>query len=190
MLFLPQQRIGLVPGISHPDRQRADAPLRMSLQETQALDSINRVSYLESRCYMLNTLLRDSDFMSMAHGLELRVPLIDDRLARQVLALPGNWKTGGSSPKRLLVGALGESLPASIVQRPKRGFTLPFEQWMREALRPEIERAMSKIGDGPLGEILNGAGARAVWQGFLRGETSWSRPWSLFVLDRWCQQNL
>ena len=190
MLFLPQQRIGLVPGISHPDRQRADAPLRMSLQETQALDSINRVSYLESRCYMLNTLLRDSDFMSMAHGLELRVPLIDDRLARQVLALPGNWKTGGSSPKRLLVGALGESLPASIVQRPKRGFTLPFEQWMREALRPEIERAMSELGDGPLGEFMDGAGARAVWQGFLRGETSWSRPWSLFVLDRWCQQNL
>jgi len=180
----------LAPGIPHPDRQRADAPLRTALQETQALDPINRVSYLESRCYMLNTLLRDSDFMSMAHGLEVRVPLIDDQLARQVLALPGNWKMGGYFPKRLLVGALGGTLPASIVQRPKRGFTLPFEQWMREALRPEVERAMSELGDGPLGEFLDGAGARAVWQGFLHGETSWSRPWSLFVLDRWCRQNL
>ncbi len=190
MLFSQQQRMGLAPRTSESERQRADVPLRTSVEETQALDPINRVSYLESRCYMLNTLLRDSDFMSMAHGLEVRVPMIDDQLARQILALPGNWKTGGSSPKPMLVGALGDALPRSIVQRPKRGFTLPFEQWMREALRPEVESSLSKIGDGALNDFVDGAAARAIWQSFLRGETSWSRPWSLFVLNGWCQHNL
>ncbi len=60
---------------------------------------------------MLNTLLRDSDFMSMAHGLEVRVPLIDHQLARQVLALPGSWKLDAAMPKPLLVKALKGELP-------------------------------------------------------------------------------
>ena len=62
---------------------------RDRLQRALPLDPINRVSYLESRCYMLNTLLRDADFMSMSQGLEVRVPLIDHQLAKAVLALPG-----------------------------------------------------------------------------------------------------
>ena len=105
--------------------------------------SVNRVSYLESRCYMLNTLLRDADFMSMSQGLEVRVPLIDHQLAKAVLALPGGWKLNGT-PKKLLVEALAGSLPDEIVHRPKRGFTLPFERWMRQELRSEIEPVLGR----------------------------------------------
>ena len=75
------------------------------LERACALDPVNRVSYLESRCYMLNTLLRDADFMSMSQGLEVRVPLIDHQLAKAVLAIPGEWKLNGT-PKKLLVEAL------------------------------------------------------------------------------------
>ena len=85
---------------------RANAPLQESLSHARELDAINRVSYLEARCYMLNTLLRDSDVMSMAHGLELRVPLIDHVLADKVMALPGAWKLDSNVPKPLLVHAL------------------------------------------------------------------------------------
>ena len=161
------------------------------LRRASSLDPINRVSYLESRCYMLNTLLRDADFMSMSQGLEVRVPLIDHRLAKAVLALPGHWKLNGT-PKKLLVGAMAGSLPDEIVHRPKRGFTLPFEHWMREELRPEIEPVLRKkrIGDGPLGELLDADQVEQVWNEFLKGETSWSRPWSLFVLQRWCELHL
>jgi asparagine synthase (glutamine-hydrolysing) len=189
MLFAPQQRGRLVSFADQDERLRADAPLREVLSETAGLDPINRVSYLESRCYMLNTLLRDSDFMSMAHGLEVRVPLIDHQLARQVITMPGHWKLE-SSPKGLLVNALGGALPDSIVHRKKRGFTLPFERWMREALRPEVEGAIGKIGSGPLDTALDPAAAAGVWKSFLRSETSWSRPWALFVLQNWCAQNL
>jgi asparagine synthase (glutamine-hydrolysing) len=190
MLFAPTKRAELLQSISDDALRRADAPLRENLRHTEALDPINRVSYLESRCYMLNTLLRDSDFMSMAHGLELRVPLIDHQLARLVMGIPGSVKTGGSSPKHLLVEALSGALPDTLVRRPKRGFTLPFEHWMRGALRSEMESTLKRIATAPLGGVLNAKGAREVWADFLTGETSWSRPWSLFVLQRWCEQNV
>jgi asparagine synthase (glutamine-hydrolysing) len=190
MLFAPAQRRQLLPSASSEELSRADAPLHGRLMEAAALDPINRVSYLEARCYMLNTLLRDSDFMSMAHGLEVRVPLIDHRLAQQVMSMPGAWKLDASTPKPLLVNALHGALPDSIVRRKKRGFTLPFERWMKDALRPEIERSLNAIGDGPLRGAISPPAVERVWGDFLRGRTSWSRPWALFVLQQWCTQNL
>jgi asparagine synthase (glutamine-hydrolysing) len=192
MLFTPEQTCELVRE-SQKDGTlfaRVREPLRESLRRAQRLDPINRVSYLEARCYMLNTLLRDSDFMSMAHGLEVRVPLIDHRLAQQVLALPGPWKLNSGSPKPLLVKALRGELPENIVHRPKRGFTLPFEHWLRDTLRPEIEACLRNISGGALGAFISEAAALGVWQDFLEGKTSWSRPWSLYVLQRWCEQNI
>jgi asparagine synthase (glutamine-hydrolysing) len=189
MLFAPRTRASLTPSLTSEAVKKADAPLRESLRQTDGMDAINRVSYLESRCYMLNTLLRDSDVMSMAHGLELRVPLIDQFLARSVMTVPGSLKVGGPTPKHLLVGALGGALPDSIVGRPKKGFTLPFEHWMRDTLRPEIESTLKRMEGGPLREVVDPAAAHKVWNGFMRGETSWSRPWSLFVLQRWVEQN-
>jgi asparagine synthase (glutamine-hydrolysing) len=160
-----------------------------NLNRAQKLDPVNRVSYLESRCYMLNTLLRDSDVMSMAHGLEVRVPLIDHQLARAVLRLPGRWKLNGGTPKPLLVRALEGKLPDKIVRRKKRGFTLPFQHWMRDSLRPAIEESIGKIGDGVLNGFINPIAARHVWDDFLQGRTSWSRPWSLYVLQNWCERH-
>src|SRR5262249_38132095 len=138
--------------------------------------------------YMLNTLLRDSDFMSMSQGLEVRVPLIDHQLAKSVLTLPGAWKIN-HTPKKLLVEALRGSLPDEIVHRPKRGFTLPFEKWMREDLREEIAAVLhaARIDQGPLGGLLAGPAVEGVWKNFLSRKVSWSRPWALFVLQRWCE---
>ena len=190
MLFTPGQQDLLFPrGVEAADAVAAS--LALSLQRARRLDPVNRVSYLESRCYMLNTLLRDADFMSMSQGLEVRVPLIDHRLAKAVLALPGRWKVNGV-PKRLLVGALAGSLPEEIVQRPKRGFTLPFEHWMRQELRSEIEPVLAakRVDAGPLSGLLDGPQVQRVWNDFLRGTISWSRPWSLYVLQRWCELHL
>jgi len=129
--------------------------------------------------------------MSMSQGLEVRVPLIDHRLAKAVLALPGTWKLN-RTPKKLLVAAMAGSLPDEIVHRPKRGFTLPFEHWMRQQLRAEIVPGLDakRINCGPLGGLLDGNQVQTVWQRFLRGKTSWSRPWALYVLQRWCELHL
>jgi asparagine synthase (glutamine-hydrolysing) len=191
LLFTGRQRDDLLSSADRLAVEAASASQRESLQRATALDPINRVSYLESRCYMLNTLLRDTDFMGMSQGLEVRVPLIDHRLAKAILALPGKWKINGT-PKRLLVGALAGSLPGEIVHRPKRGFTLPFARWLREELRSEIEPMLEakRIHDGPLGRLLNGEEVQQVWLDFLAEKVSWSRPWSLYVLQRWCEVHL
>ncbi|HLW85819.1 MAG TPA: asparagine synthase (glutamine-hydrolyzing) [Candidatus Sulfotelmatobacter sp.] len=191
MLFTPSQVDELFPSASPQTARCAAAERANLLQRSLGLDPVNRVSYLESRCYMLNTLLRDADFMSMSQGLEVRVPLIDDRLAKAVLALPGSWKISADTPKKMLVDALENSLPPEIIHRPKRGFTLPFEHWMRGELRAEVEAVLTGgMSDGPLGETLDAGRVRTVWEDFRRGATSWTRPWALFVLHRWCVLHL
>ena len=188
-LFTPEQRNTLLASVDEAALARANAPCHENLSHARELDAINRVSYLEARCYMMNTLLRDSDVMSMAHGLELRVPLIDHVLADKLMALPGVWKVDNNMPKPLLVNALKKALPEDIVHRKKQGFTLPFERWLRENLRPEMEAALQNMSQGPLGSLLNHESTRQVWSDFLSGKTSWSRVWSLYVLQRWCELN-
>jgi asparagine synthase (glutamine-hydrolysing) len=174
-------------GIAASERA-LESVLRESLAQSSTLDPVNRVSYLESHCYMRNTLLRDSDSMSMAHGLELRVPFLDRALVEACFRIPGVRKLEGNLPKGLLLASLGVALPGEIVNRRKRGFTLPFERWMRGEMRQPVEAAL--LGSGRNRASLNSQAVRDVWNRFLAGETSWSRPWSLFVLARWCEKNL
>src|SRR5229473_6007479 len=176
-------------GRRHEDSEHAlESVLRESIARSSTLDPVNRVSYLESHFYMRNTLLRDSDFMSMAHGLELRVPFLDRALVEACFRIPGSKKLNGDSPKSLLLASLGVELPREIVNRPKRGFTLPFERWLRGEMRPVVEDALLKSNWDQTS--ISASAVREVWNRFLAGETSWSRPWSLFVLKRWCAQNL
>ena len=187
-LFTPRQCEELFPAAEKyaGDANASNAAL---LARAAPLDPINRVSYLEARGYMLNTLLRDSDFMSMAHGLEVRVPLLDHWLAKAVMAIPGKKKLG-KAPKQLLVGALDGSLPDEVVHRPKQGFQLPFEQWLREDLRETVQPSLAQIAQGPLGKVLDPAAVENVWADFMSGRTSYTRPWALFVLQKWCGRNL
>jgi asparagine synthase (glutamine-hydrolysing) len=189
MLFTPAQRDRLFPRAAQAKKLASESQ-QCALQAALGMDPVNRVSYLESRCYMLNTLLRDADIMSMSQGLEVRVPLIDHELAKAVLALPGTWKLN-RTPKKLLVQALAGSLPEEIVCRHKRGFTLPFDHWMRQELRPEIESVLNvkRIERGPLAGLLEAKEAARVWDDFLRRKISWSRPWALYILRRWCEMN-
>jgi asparagine synthase (glutamine-hydrolysing) len=168
--------------------QALDGVLRESVTESAVLDPVNRVSYLESHWYLRNTLLRDSDSMSMAHGLELRVPFLDQALVEACFRSPGEKKLQGRSPKSLLLASLGVELPPEIVKRPKRGFTLPFERWLRGEMRNVVENTL--LRDDTDQAPFDPGATQDVWRRFLAGETSWSRPWSLFVLKRWCEQNL
>jgi asparagine synthase (glutamine-hydrolysing) len=187
MLFTSEQSDLLLTEHDPQVVARSQMSLAETLSHTHELDAVNRVSYLESRCYMLNTLLRDSDGMSMAHGLEVRVPLIDHHLAEKLFALPGDWKLDASTPKPLLVGALHGQLPDEIVHRRKLGFTFPFEHWLRDELHAGVEASFNDIDAGPLTSVLNARAVKKIWGDFQAGYTSWSRPWALYVLQRWCE---
>jgi asparagine synthase (glutamine-hydrolysing) len=187
-LFAPAERQALFAEDFHAAEAEMATELQPSVVASRLLDPVNRVSYLESHWYMRNTLLRDSDFMSMAHGLELRVPFLDRDLVEACFRIRGEEKLHGDTPKPLLLKNLGVDLPREIVHRPKRGFTLPFEHWLRREMRSIVEGALAK--DTDIQSLLDRDAVKAVWNRFLAGETSWSRPWSLFVLTRWCEQNL
>jgi len=189
MLFGPGERKALFASEDYAATERElAAVLQRSIAEGKRLDPVNRVSYLESCCYMKNTLLRDSDFMSMAHGLELRVPFLDRALVEACFRIPGREKLRGGLPKGLLLTSLGAELPPEIVNRPKRGFTFPFERWLRAEMKFMVEQTLLGKENSPA--PLNHEAVGQTWKRFLAGETSWSRPWSLFVLQRWCEQNL
>ena len=182
-LLLPRQIESLV-------RREADGAIdygawaqRMKLltQRARTLDPVNRISYLELKTYLANMLLRDADVMSMAHSLEVRVPLLDHKLLEKVLPLRGSLKLDSEIPKALLVRSLKGSLPDGVIKGPKRGFVLPYENWLRGKLRNQVQSAF----DNPpaaLENIIDGNSARAIWQAFLEGRCNWARPWALFVL--------
>lgn len=153
------------------------------------LEGANAVSYLEMRHYMRNTLLRDSDAMSMATSLELRVPFLDHRLVEFVAALPSKVKFAGQGPKPLLTAAIGDLLPPGLVNRPKMGFVLPLDTWMRGPGKDHVEESLC-TADGPLSAVLDGDATTSVWRDFLDGRTTWARPWALFVLKRWTAEHL
>lgn len=150
------------------------------------LEGVDRASFYELQTYMLSTLLRDSDQMSMAHGLELRVPLIDPVLLERVLPVAIKYKITGKVGKQLLFEALGNLLPPEVAMRRKRCFTLPFRDWLRRDLQQIVgERFLHMNPRGPWNERV----IRQVWHDFQAGRVSWSRVLSLFVLENWLQNN-
>lgn len=153
-------------------------------------DTVNAVSICELTGYMANTLLRDTDCMSMAHSLEVRVPFVDAEIVRFVLGMPGEWKLNGGRQKPLLQDALGDLLPPEVMNRPKMGFTLPFESWMQSRLRDELETNFAN--ENQFKSIgLQPTTVREIWRQFLRTPRAvgWSRPWALYVLACWCSQH-
>jgi asparagine synthase (glutamine-hydrolysing) len=163
--------------------------LERTADEARKLEQVAATSWLELRTYMTNTLLRDTDSVSMARSLEVRVPLLDTPLVEFVSALPDIARYRRGAHKALLVEALGELLPREILAQPKRAFTLPWEEWLRGALRSRLEASFADPAP-PLAPHLHAAGVQAVWESFLAGKTSWSRPWSLYVLNEWCRRHL
>jgi asparagine synthase (glutamine-hydrolysing) len=189
LLFTPAQVLGLLScnGVSGPEPWQDW--LAQSASEASKLDDFTAVSCLESRSYMVNTLLRDTDAMSMAHSLEVRVPFLDHALVEFVTRLPGSIKAANSIPKPLLVEAVGDLLPREVVSQPKRTFTLPWEHWLRGPLKEEVEGELDAIAPA-LQPCLHQDAAGHVWTDFLQRRTSWSRVWSLFVLSKWARRHL
>jgi asparagine synthase (glutamine-hydrolysing) len=169
---LPDRRRALLGAKSPPDRGIFPQQLRQDLEEQTAhLDSVNAQTLCEMSLYMSNMLLRDTDQMSMAHALEVRVPLLDHKLVECVLALPGKLKTSSSASapvKRLLVEAIAPEIPPEILNRPKQGFVLPWERWLRRELRNAVADCLhDRTAIAAAG--LNLAATAALWEQFAAG---------------------
>lgn len=166
------------PALFHPHQELARLP-----DELNGSDPFTAISAWELRTYMADVLLRDSDVMSMWHSLELRVPFVDRPLIEWFWRQPARFKTGGARPKAALAEAIKDLLPPGALERPKRGFTLPFAIWMRGPLRAFLDDVFSAASIDRSG-FFNTPGVQRRWQDFLTGNDTreWSRVWSLAVL--------
>jgi len=190
MLFAPEQVSGLMIGRAPSVTASLWRDwLTQSALRARQLDSFAAVSCLEAESYLVNTLLRDTDSMSMAHSLEVRVPFLDHPLVEFVTHLPQEVKLAKGTPKALLVAALKDLLPSEVVHQAKRGFTFPWEAWLRGPLKAKVENVLSELSPA-LREIISAKNAAAVWKSYLDGKTTWSRPWSLYVLNEWVKRNV
>jgi asparagine synthase (glutamine-hydrolysing) len=145
-----------------------------------AYDPLDSVTALEFANYLPDQLLRDADQMSMAHSIELRVPLLDDEVVVAALSLPARDRIGVLGKKSVLHDAL------PIAKRPKRPFTLPFDTWMRGELSPWLRESL--LSDSlPFSQQIPVGFRRNLLAAFDAGRTHWSRPWTVAVLRRWME---
>ncbi len=188
LLFTPQQ----VQQLASTKLSPSPALWRLWLDQLAAgardLGGDAAVSSLEMRAYMANTLLRDTDAMSMRHSLEVRVPLLDHQLAEFVTALPDSARRGPRG-KALLIESLRDLLPPEVVHQSKRTFTFPWRRWLHGQLGAEVAVRLGSITPS-LAEVLDADKVHSVWRGFLAGRTGWARPWSLFVLNEWVRRHV
>ncbi len=150
-------------------------------------DDFARISWTELTGYMRPMLLRDSDQMSMAVSLELRVPFLDHELVEYSLGLPAPEKTRYRGAKGLLVEACRDLLPPPVYQRPKAGFALPMQSWMAGPLASFVDQGLEEV---VAREILpNEFVVRARAQ-FRRGQLHWTRLWGMVALGHFVRRNL
>lgn len=141
------------------------------LNPIDCLSSGNRASWIETNLYMQNQLLRDSDVMSMAHGIEIRVPFLDRDFVNLAQHITSDVKYSGSLPKQLLIDSFAGILPGPVWNRPKMGFSFPFAKWMRKS---------AFVQDAMLGA---GAAGAANFKKFNDGQMHWSQLMSLLLLN-------
>lgn len=135
-------------------------------------------SRAELSTYTHHQLLRDTDVMSMAHSLEVRVPLLDHILVETVLAMPSAIKRQGDGPKPLLGAAVKPFLPTVISERKdKQGFTFPFDKWIQN-MRADVEHSSGYLQD---------AATSGIWDAHMTGRMHWSRVWAVVALQKWGQ---
>ncbi len=146
------------------------------------------ISFEELRQYTIPLLLKDTDQFSMAHALEVRVPLLDFRLVEYVASLKNEFRydTNQLYLKYHLVQAFKNELPKEVYTRKKRGFVLPMEQWMRKELNQFVKESLF---DSPLSTLLDASSIQSIWIDFLnkKSRIKWSQVWLLAVLGRWMQ---
>jgi asparagine synthase (glutamine-hydrolysing) len=132
------------------------------------LEDGNRISWLETNFYMQNQLLKDSDFMSMWHGLEIRVPFLDKEVMMMAGHISDALKFNTSLPKYMLVKAFEKELPVEIWKRKKQGFTFPFAGWLKE------------------NDFIHPADAseQKLYVSFQQHRLSWGRYWCALLMNR------
>ncbi len=159
-------------------------------EELAGRTPVSAVAALEQRLFLGERLLRDTDAASMAVSLETRLPLVDSVVVEATNRLPDAVRFQPLGRKQLLRRIALDRLDPALFDRPKRGFVLPFDRWIRKSLGRAMDDTMR---DASLAAAvgLNGQTVARLWSAYQQGAPGlyWSRVWVLYVLIRWCHRN-
>jgi asparagine synthase (glutamine-hydrolysing) len=161
----------------------AEQVMRSHLRELNSDDPLTRLQYLDLKTYLPGDILTKVDRASMAHSLEVRVPLLDHKLVEWLATVPAALKRHDNGGKYLLKKAMEPFLPDDILYRSKRGFAVPLAEWFRGPLRERLRSAISS-------EVIRDSGIfqsrqlAAVMEEHLNGQVDRSAAlWSLLMLE-------
>lgn len=162
--------------------------LELAWSKAGKRDAVAKASLADMQTYLPCDLMTKVDIASMAHGLEVRQPFLDVRLAEFAIGLPTRWKLRGSQGKWILRQAFADRLPAAIWKRKKMGFGVPLGPWFRKELRDLLE---SRLGT-PNARVLKWLRAdtiRSLIDQHVQGDFDHSyRLWSLLMLELWLER--
>jgi asparagine synthase (glutamine-hydrolysing) len=141
--------------------------------------------WLDSLSYLPDDLLTKMDRASMAWGVEARSPLLDHELWAWAATIPREAMLNSFSGKRIVRAAYRGVLPDPILQRSKKGFSVPLSTWLRTHLRPAVTEGLHSDA-GPLWGFLRRDAVEALVDRFMRGDDSLTyRVWNLVALATW-----
>lgn len=191
-LFLPStQRQMLRPDLSEAVSDGLSERMRARLRsEIDGRSALSGIGVLERRLFLGERLLRDTDAASMSASIEIRLPLVDDTLVNSVDRLDDRTRFQPVGRKSLLrrIGLRG--LSPALFDRPKSGFVLPYNRWLKGRLGRVVD-SMMRDGDAAARVGLNPLEVQRLWEAYLRGSPGlyWSRVWAIYVLMRWCDRH-
>jgi len=148
---------------------------------------LQRFTLSDLQRYLPHDILTKVDRASMAVSLEARVPLLDHRVVELLIGLPDEMKVHDGTQKVLLRHVLARYVPSHLTDRPKKGFGVPLDEWLRGPLKWMLDEylAPSRLRNGGL---FDPAAVQSVIARFLRGEIGHTRPWVLLVYQMWAQR--
>jgi len=156
--------------------------------KTKGWDPLSRIQYVDMKTFLVDSVLTKVDRASMAHGLEVRVPILDHEVVEHAARIPARFKLNGAEGKYILKKALEPLLPNNILYRPKMGFRMPIGKWFREGLESQFEDTVLHR-DAFVREYLEQDRIRKWWKEHQRGVKDYSgHLWALLVLESWGQK--
>ena len=162
--------------------------VRPLYESNHARTPLGRSLYTDINLYMTDNCLVKVDRMSMAHSLEVRSPLLDFRLMEFAATLPERLKISGGKGKVIFRRLAAKRLPKTVLNQPKKGFTVPAAQWLRTDLRPMLEETLFHK-DSFVTTLLNRDELKKVWMQHQRGDRDHNVfLWGAMMLDLWARQ--